>query len=164
MAEESFLTWVNKQPPWARDALRRHALGGGRLIATDKTEIIARVRHHSGVAIDPAPECVHLDASHLGALPSSSREATLVSFGPVENLNRLAANQQLKFALNGVTIIYGDNGSGKSGYARIAKKLCRSLTVAELLGNVFDKEPKPPAKVKVRYPLMTGTAYRCLPF
>jgi ABC-type cobalamin/Fe3+-siderophores transport system ATPase subunit len=65
----------------------------------------------------------------------------------VENLNRLAANQQLRFALNGLTVIYGDNGSGKSGYARIAKKLCRSLAPTDLIGDVFKAGKKPPAMV-----------------
>ena len=153
MAEESLLVWAEKQAPWMQDALRRHAVTNGHLSASDKAEIIARVRHQAGITTDPTPPCSHLDATHLGSAPKAGAETTLVSFGSVENLNRLAPNQTLQFALDGLTVIYGDNGSGKSGYARIAKKLCRSVTETELLGNVFEKEDKPPAKVKVRYRL-----------
>jgi hypothetical protein len=69
----------------------------------------------------------------------------------VTNLGRLASGQKLRFALDGITLIFGDNGSGKSGYCRITKKLCRSLTLEDLLGNVFEPGDKPPTEVVVRY-------------
>ena len=155
MPNGTLLEWADKQPDWARDALRRHAMAEALSLSEgDKAEILQRVRYHSGFTADPVPACKPLTAVHLGnAVEGSRRQAILCSFGPVENLNRLAPNQQLKFATNGLTLIYGDNGSGKSGYARIAKKLCRSLTPADLLGNVFEPGAKPPASVKIRYRL-----------
>ncbi|ARJ67600.1 hypothetical protein WV31_19040 [Magnetospirillum sp. ME-1] len=152
MAEESLLDWANKQPGWARDALRRHAVSATHALSEgDKAEILVRVRHHAGFTGDVPPLCTPLMAAHLGTANGSDPRTLLCSFGPVQNLNRLAAGQKLQFALDGLTAIYGDNGSGKSGYARIAKKLCRSLTSADLLGNVFEPGTKPPAAVTVRY-------------
>jgi energy-coupling factor transporter ATP-binding protein EcfA2 len=154
MAEETLLEWANKQPAWARDALRRHATSEGSLSENDKVEIRECVRHHYGFTANPAPVCVPLSAGHLAeAVSSPSRHAILCSLGPVENLNRLAPNQRLRFAIRGLTLVYGENGSGKSGYARIAKKLCRSLSSTDLLGNVFEAGRKPPASVTVRYHL-----------
>src|SRR5690606_5696731 len=75
----------------------------------------------------------------------------LCSIGPVKHLNRLAEGQQLKFAVEGLTLVYGDNGSGKSGYARITKQLCRSLSKDKLLGNVFSDVTQPPPEVLVRF-------------
>jgi len=75
----------------------------------------------------------------------------LVSLGPVKNLARLARDQRLSFALDGITLIYGDNGSSKTGYCRITKKICRSLTADDLLGDVFKIGEKPPAEVVIRY-------------
>jgi energy-coupling factor transporter ATP-binding protein EcfA2 len=69
----------------------------------------------------------------------------------VKNLARLAPDQRLSFALDGITLIYGDNGSGKTGYCRITKKICRSLTADDLLGDVFKKGENPPAEVVIRY-------------
>jgi ABC-type transport system involved in cytochrome c biogenesis ATPase subunit len=71
--------------------------------------------------------------------------------GSIKNLARLAANQTLSFAMDGITLVYGDNGTGKTGYCRITKKLCRSLTSDDLLGDVFTDNAKPPAEVTVRY-------------
>jgi ABC-type transport system involved in cytochrome c biogenesis ATPase subunit len=155
VAEQTLLEWANKQPDWTSDALRRHALSEAFLLnKSNKAEILQRVRSHSGFITNPASVCEPLSIDHLvGAASGPGRRAILCSLGPVENLNRLAPNQQLRFAVSGLTLVYGDNGSGKSGYARIAKKLCRSLTSADLLGNVFAPGTKSSATVRVRYRL-----------
>jgi ABC-type cobalamin/Fe3+-siderophores transport system ATPase subunit len=54
----------------------------------------------------------------LGAGASVS----LSAIKDVRAVNNLAPEQTLSFAPNGVTIVYGDNGAGKSGYARILKR------------------------------------------
>ncbi|MFH1346285.1 MAG: AAA family ATPase [Pseudomonadota bacterium] len=152
MAEVGLLEWADKQHDWIRDALRRHAARPGFILEEeDKAGIAARVRHVGGFVLDEPPECSPLAAEHLKASSSNEPRAVLCSLGPVKHLNRLAEEQQLRFAIDGVTIIYGDNGSGKSGYCRIAKKLCRSLTADDLLGNVFEIGVKPPAEVLVRF-------------
>ena len=52
----------------------------------------------------------------------------LKSLGPVSNIDKLASEQEpFEFVSpNGLTVIFGNNGSGKSGYARILKNLCKS--------------------------------------
>ena len=157
MADEGLIEWANKQPAWARDALRRHtAFPGFHLSPEEKAEILSRVRTVGGFPAEPAPECSPLLIEHLHAKIAAGSRTVLCSLGPVKNLNRLAEGQQLRFAIDGLTVIYGDNGSGKSGYCRIAKKLCRSLAADDLLGNVFEAGAKPPAEVLVRY-LPSGT-------
>ena len=70
----------------------------------------------------------------------------LASLGPVRRVDRLSSDQPpLRFATNGVTLVYGANASGKSGYCRIAKILCRSLNSIELRSNVYESlDPRPP--------------------
>src|SRR3546814_7004042 len=41
-------------------------------------------------------------------------------------------------------LIFGENGSGKSGYARAARRLCTSRIASKLLGNVFAEQEEPP--------------------
>ncbi len=93
---------------------------------------------------------VPIDASHLGGGFGEKRRTVLAQLGPVENIDRLAGGQKLRMAAVGITLVYGENGSGKSGYTRIAKRLCRSLTADQLRGNVFDATDSP-MRVKVRY-------------
>lgn len=146
------LEWAEKQSDWVRDALRRHAIKPGfGLEADDTTAIALRIRHKVGFVQDKVPDHVWLAAEHLKSELQKEPRALLCSLGPVKNLNRLAEGHSMRFALDGITLVYGDNGSGKSGYCRITKKLCRSLTMDELLGNVFEAGVKPSAEVRVRY-------------
>jgi len=46
----------------------------------------------------------------------------LVSLSDITGVNRLAKNQTVNFAKN-ITVIYGENGTGKTGYSRILKTL-----------------------------------------
>ena len=150
----SLLEWLGKQPDWAKDALRRHARSPNfELNEEEKASVIARVRHAAGIASDADLTHEPLTAEHLGEKVAAKPRALLCSLGPVAHIGRLAAEQKLSFALDGVTLVYGDNGSGKSGYCRITKKICRSLTTDELLGNVFEAGDKPKAEVVIRYQL-----------
>ena len=59
----------------------------------------------------------------------------------LKNINSLSKGSSLNFGERGLTIIYGTNGSGKSGYSRVLKKCCQARKVDEaILPNVFEKE------------------------
>ncbi len=76
----------------------------------------------------------------------------LGSLGPTRNVDRLASDQPpIRFAVNGITLIYGPNAAGKSGYCRIAKQLCRSLSPVALRGNVFDEAAGDPPEVDISF-------------
>lgn len=151
MAHQNLLTWAAKQLHWARDALRRHALAQNfELDMGARSEVLKRVRLAAGIGDDQNCDHTPFTADHLHGGAAGPR-TLLVSLGSVKNLARLAADQTLSFAIDGITLVYGDNGTGKSGYCRITKKLCRSLTSEDLLGDVFTDGAKPPAEVSVRY-------------
>lgn len=150
--DTGFLTWIDKQPAWARDALRRHAQSPGHEIsANDRSDVEARVRMAVGFPTETQLDHVHLTKDHLTFGPIAGPRSLLCSLGPVTNLGRIAPDQKLSFAIDGITLIYGDNGSGKSGYCRVSKKVCRSLTTDRLQGDVFKEGPKPPATALIRY-------------
>jgi energy-coupling factor transporter ATP-binding protein EcfA2 len=70
----------------------------------------------------------------------------------VKNVNALAPGQPLSFAPNGLTVIYGDNASGKSGYVRILKKVCRARHIdAKIWPNVFNAYTGVPASAKIEF-------------
>jgi energy-coupling factor transporter ATP-binding protein EcfA2 len=57
----------------------------------------------------------------------------------VEGVNALTGNQIIEFSPN-LTIIYGTNGSGKSGYVRLLKKVFYSKAPEEILPNIHIDE------------------------
>lgn len=151
MADVTLLEWAENQAAWVRDSLRRISTTPGFAVdAGDRAAILERIRYAaSGNGDEPA--CAALTAEHLSKCSETGPRAVLTSIGPLQNIDRLAKNQQLRFAPNGITLIFGENGSGKSGYARIAKRLCRSLSVDELKSNVFKAKPDGPLQVKLRF-------------
>lgn len=67
----------------------------------------------------------------------------LTSLSKVEGVNALAENQIIEFHPN-LTIIYGTNGSGKSGYIRLLKKVFFSRSAEDIIGNIhFEGTNKP---------------------
>lgn len=111
------LNWSTDMPAWQRDALRRLCCQS-KLEASDLTTL---------VAICKATEhAVPLDGSHLRDPAASHAVVSLGALHGLSNVNALAPGERLSFGKAGLTVIYGDNGAGKSGYARVLKQLCRA--------------------------------------
>lgn len=63
----------------------------------------------------------------------------LCSIKNVEGVNALKAGQSLEFSPQGITVVYGDNGSGKSGYIRIVKQISNARYKDDIKGNVYKR-------------------------
>jgi len=64
---------------------------------------------------------------------------TLRSIGEAEHVIALDREQELTFVETGLTVVFGYNGSGKSGYGRILRRTCRSSEKGPaILPNVLD--------------------------
>jgi AAA domain len=79
-----------------------------------------------------------VDFSGFQARASTTDERpTLLRISCARNVNALATNQTLEFS-PGLTVIFGQNGSGKSGYARILGNACFCRGDRDVLPNLFD--------------------------
>ena len=151
MAHEKLLSWTRYRPLWQQDALRRIALNG-ELTDDDLAEFQLHIQRAEGLSEEYAPALAPLEAEHLSHAISNNPKTVLASLGPVRHVDRLSADQPpLRFAVNGVTVVYGANASGKSGYCRIAKQLCRSRSTVELRGDVYDGEGEKRPQVSVAF-------------
>jgi hypothetical protein len=61
-------------------------------------------------------------------------------------------HEELSFGEDGLTIVYGQNGVGKTSYVRVLKKLCRTVDRdCQLRGSIYDTiPPAPGARMKVK--------------
>lgn len=80
----------------------------------------------------------------LNIQPSSFAQRTtdklqLCSISEIEGVNSLNPSKPLEFKENNITVVYGLNGSGKSGYVRLLKHICgaRNNMKGPLHQNVF---------------------------
>ena len=156
MESEKIITWALRQPEWQQDALRRLALSL-ELSDTDIKEILVNLKQANGL---PQEGESVLEPLAMGHLQSNAGEAPLVylcSIDNVKNVNRLAQDQKIPFALDGITLIYGHNGSGKSGYCRILKKFCRALAKDTIYPDVFAARKPPTAEARIRYKFESAT-------
>lgn len=147
---KDLMGWAAEQPIWVQDSLRRIAVAADHFLEPEDVGcILDNVRAAAGAGSSPHPMKA-IDASHLSGGSGDARRTVLAQLGPVQNIDRLADGQRLRMAGIGITLVYGENGSGKSGYTRIAKRLCRSLTSDHLRGNVFEAGGGA-MRVQVRY-------------
>lgn len=86
-----------------------------------------------------------LTADHVRDPAAGAAAVTLKRLHSIQHVNALVANERLTFDKIGVTVIYGNNGSGKSGYARVLKKICRARSKGESIHpNIYDANPGVP--------------------
>lgn len=134
------LSWSTTRPEWQRDALRRIIEKG----QPDNADIIelerisrSNIKHAS---IKPVPlKAIPLSSNHLPSAPGAADSVSLVSLSALKRVNRLPQGSDLPLGTgNGLTIIFGGNGAGKTSYARVIKKACRARGAApNVMPNVF---------------------------
>ena len=69
------------------------------------------------------------------------KDLILSKLDEVRGVNALIEDQLIQFGRT-ITIIYGANGSGKSGYVRLLKKVFYSKAPEEILGNIYNAGSK----------------------
>jgi hypothetical protein len=69
--------------------------------------------------------------------PVTSAGVQLVALKDLTGVNALAPDQTLTFGPSGLTVVYGDNASGKSGYARLLKRVVGARVHDDILMDVF---------------------------
>ncbi|ESM74412.1 TPA: AAA family ATPase [Klebsiella variicola] len=147
---EKIADWSKNKPVWWRHSLRL-ALKNGTLEQDDFNEIfeLARMEHGLLEKNKYYSECEK--PFDFTGYATELHEVSLKSLYDVKGVGILAENQKLNFSNNGIFIVYGDNGAGKSSYASILKNAC--LTRGDspvIIGNVFSKLNLPPqAKLAV---------------
>lgn len=117
-ALSDLLAWAEKRPPWQRDALRR--------LVTGETLDDQAIVELTELCLDPARDHTPIAQLHIASETSAAEPISLVAIKNSTAINALASQQELSFEPSGLTVIYGDNGSGKSGYVRVLKHACRS--------------------------------------
>jgi len=143
--EELIVAWSKDRPAWQREVMRRVAAGDV-LSDKDNDQLVEDI-----IAGKQLSELVF----GLAQLPTAAPEdlpVRLLSIEKPEHVNALESKDPLTFEPGGLTIIYGDNASGKSGYARLLKRITRARQQEDVLSDVFRDTAlaKPTAILTVR--------------
>ena len=128
------LAWSQASlPAWQQDALRRLFQRDSVLEEKDYEELYLLLKASHGVPIDQMLAPIPLSETHLPSSPKPGVAVILRTMRDLQDVNRLAPQQSLAFSPKGITVIYGPNASGKSGYARVLKRACRARDNSEVV-------------------------------
>ena len=125
------LGWSASLPRWQQESFRR-LLHRETLSPDDLDEL-------SAVAVaeteQQASPYAALSVTDLPSIATREEPHTLVAIQNLCNVNVLREDQSLTFGPQ-LTVVYGDNASGKSGYGRVLKKVYRARVIDDILGDV----------------------------
>lgn len=133
-AYAQFGKWLIEQPYWLQDAAWR--------IYSGKEIDDAQIKLYAEMCVAQAkgetPSYNHLNSNEIFQ-QKGSRKVSVLFISDVCGVNALADNVGLDFAENGVTVVYGLNGAGKSGFMRVFKELSGCPYREPIQPNVFKK-------------------------
>jgi hypothetical protein len=156
--------------PMAVDPLRELRRFGAALPGWQQHLLVAILDHREATAEEVQVAYQLLQADHgllegtpataellvsapIGPVVEDSRGLRLQSLGPLTDVNRIAPDQVLPFGVDGLTVIYGENASGKTGFARVLKTMCRPGAQRPVLPNVITQTAAVTPAATVRYRL-----------
>ncbi len=136
-ALQDLAKWSAALPDWLSDAARR-AIVKGQLAAQDFDDLTALLMESAGIPDLLGRKAVRLGPAMIPAEPPAGASISLKAIRKLVNVNALEHPDGITLETEGLTIIYGDNGAGKSGYARVLKSACRARDQESILPNVFN--------------------------
>ena len=143
--EARIVAWSRERPAWQRDVMRKTAIGA--LLSDEDYDRLV-----DDIAAPEAGSDVAFGLEHFPRSAPEDPGVRILCISKTAHVNALASDRPLTFEPSGLTIVYGDNGSGKSGYARLLKRITRARHQEEVLSDVFrdTANEKPAAVLSVR--------------
>ena len=132
MILQEVLKWSKLIPAWQSDAIAR-LLVKSTLTTDDLDDLLALLKIDHGISDPNGRITKPLTANQIPAPIENAIKIQLIAMRNLRHVNAIAENQCLPFNPSGLTVIYGDNGSGKSGYSRVLKRACRARDQSEVI-------------------------------
>ena len=136
----SLADWFLERPKWLQNAANRLLKQSGSGLSDKDISELATLCKQEAKGKLPKPTSSFVATAFSQGSASSLR---LCSISEVEGVNALAPKKPLEFGKGNITIVYGNNGSGKSGYVRLLKHICGARELDTLHHNVYKSGAKP---------------------
>ena len=134
---ETLAEWANEQDEWVRLVVR-HVLGTGRPLSGGDIDVVyALFRQEKGLDERSLP--VEPDLAVETLEDDAELPLAITRLSEVAGVNAIVPGSVIE-PHGGMTILFGENGTGKTGYARIFKALAGSRTADAILGDIATSE------------------------
>jgi len=127
---QEIVSWSRGLSLWQQDAIAR-LFARQKLEVNDFEDLNALLKSEHGIPDPKARKPAPLAGDQVPVPAQAGTQIELVAIKNLRYVNALAENHRLALGSKGLTVIYGDNGSGKSGYSRVWKRACRARDQGE---------------------------------
>ncbi|RFN57793.1 AAA family ATPase [Marixanthomonas ophiurae] len=119
------IDWVENKPTFWQVAVDR-LIRNNELTENDITELTEICKVDFGLSKFEFDNVDFDDLRDFANNTTSNDDVILSKISNIDNINALSKVCELEFAPKGLTIVYGDNGAGKSSYVSILKHACNT--------------------------------------
>lgn len=134
-AADPFELWLADRPKWLQTAASE-LIDTRRMPNEAEIAVLASLCTKEANGENNLPFTAILPGA-LAAAPGRPR-LHIHELTEVSGVNAIKQGAKLDFSGANITVIYGPNGSGKTGYSRLLKHACGSRGTEEILSNIFD--------------------------
>ena len=146
----SLAQWANKSDEWVRRLVRQVLGSSGQVSQSEQALIYQLLLEEKGIDDRTLPtESLLASPAQPLAQPEPFHLARISN---VKGVNALVEGEHIDFGL-GLTLLYGENGVGKTGYARILKKMAGSRSAEDILADVNLQDDPPLHSADIDYRL-----------
>ena len=140
--QEDIVTWLKTLKGWQTELAYRALTK--QIESSDIADILSMIKSNTVFANKVFPNFVK---------SASEKKLRLLSIESIHNIESLAPRNSLNFEKNkNLIVIYGSNGSGKSGYTKLIKKAAGKQHAVDLKPNVYNIGEKE-SKCTIKYTL-----------
>ncbi|WP_217549327.1 restriction endonuclease [Pantoea sp. GbtcB22] len=132
-----FDNWLLERPKWLQTAIVKIINKKAKL---DSVEVNEMAQLCISEVLKEEQDAFQLYTPGLLSQATIQRSLRLIKLADVQGINALSSPGALDFGNNQLTVVYGSNGAGKSGYARLLKNICGARNFERLLGNVYSDQ------------------------
>jgi hypothetical protein len=152
-ARQLLVDWANAQDHWVR-AIVAEVLATRREVVAEALgraySLLLAEKELSSEILTPVPALGTNGGTEPGTAP-----LRLTCLSEVRNVNALTPDQTVTFNPR-LTVCFGENAAGKTGYVRIFKRLAAVRSAEPILGNIHRVSGAPP-HAKLAYDYGSGT-------
>ncbi|WP_194540461.1 AAA family ATPase [Paenibacillus sp. JZ16] len=132
--------WISQRPRWLQHAAYLLIQNNNTLTEDNYRELILLCKAEAQlIGSEIKPQCVTAGSI---SVKESSLHLRLDAINSVRGISALSPRNPLEFH-SPLTIVYGQNGSGKSSYVRLLKHISGAKKPGKLMGNVYVQEQQP---------------------
>jgi len=132
--KDAFTEWFSTRPKWVQTA-------AARLATTRKLPTNAEIEKLADLCIAETNGTAGTDFEILPhgmfSVFTGANSFKLTKLNKVVGVNAIQHNASLDFGNSNLSVVFGMNGAGKSGYARLLKHTCGARLKTDLLADVF---------------------------